>query len=130
MHHTYTMRAKSTRVRGKVVTDRVYVCVTSSREDDGTGKLKIDKGLLPFINISAEVIRRSGDTSSSEMPGLAAMHTLFLREHNKLCDALRTHPDVDSTWTDIDYYQNARRILNFECSERLASPKGRGTPLE
>ena len=89
---------------------------TILREYDGTGKMKIEPHtfLLPKINIRSEVERRSGDTRTTEMPGLTSIHTVFLREHNNLCDALKTHPDVDSSWGDEDFYQNARRILIAE----------------
>ena len=70
--------------------------------------------LLPRIKIKTEASRRAGDTRALEMPGLASVHTVFVREHNQLCDALKTHPDVDSTWGDEDFYQNARRILIAE----------------
>ena len=78
------------------------------RKNDGSGRLKADRNfLLPTINKE----RTAGDNRAIEMPGLAAMHTIFLREHNSLCDALKNHPDVDSSWEDEDYFQNARRIL-------------------
>ena len=83
---------------------------------DGTGKLRTENNtfLLPRIKIKTEASRRAGDTRALEMPGLASVHTVFVREHNQLCDALKTHPDVDSTWGDEDFYQNARRILIAE----------------
>ena len=78
------------------------------REQDGTGKLKVNSNsLLPLIMGG----RRAGDSRALEMPGLAAMHTVFVREHNRICDALRDHPNVDSSWVDEDYFLNARRIL-------------------
>ena len=82
------------------------------RAFDGLGKLAVEgDNLLPgadALTVSA------GDVRAPEMPGLAAMHTLFVREHNRLCDALATHPDVTDDWTDEDYFQNARRILIAE----------------
>ena len=77
---------------------------------DGTGKLKLDSGsLLPFLGTDARV---AGDIRSGETPGLAVMHTLFVREHNRICDDLRAnHQGVDSTWTDEDFFQNARRLI-------------------
>merc|ERR1719450_1236135 len=78
------------------------------RENDGSGKLKLDSNfLLPILSEE----RRAGDVRAREMPGLAAMHTLFAREHNRICDMLKsTHPGKP----DEDYFQNARRILIAE----------------
>ena len=42
------------------------------------------------------------------MPGLNAMHTLMVREHNRLCDMIKF---LEPNFTDEDIYQNAKRIL-------------------
>ena len=76
---------------------------------DGTGKLAVDEyNLLPFLGADE---RKAGDVRAREMPGLATMHTLWVREHNRLCDALTNHKDVTSDWTDDDYFENEREIL-------------------
>ncbi len=96
---------------------------------DGTGKLKVSKGdLLPWNTVDGErngdidptspfmaddtrVLDKwyvAGDIRANENPLLIAMHTLFVREHNRLCDELRAnHPN----WTGEQIYQRARKFV-------------------
>lgn len=55
-----------------------------------------------------------GDVRAREMPGLASMHTLFLREHNRI--ALKFNDIVDTAMPDRDehIYQMTRRIVIAE----------------
>ena len=49
-----------------------------------------------------------GDVRANENPLLLAMHTVFVREHNRLCDELFvSNPD----WTDELIYQRARKLV-------------------
>ncbi|NXP35560.1 PERE peroxidase, partial [Leiothrix lutea] len=50
----------------------------------------------------------AGDTRASEMLDLACMHTLFMREHNRLAGKLRS---LNPHWNDEKLYQEARKIL-------------------
>ena len=50
----------------------------------------------------------AGDVRANEQVGLTAMHTLFVREHNRLADAIR---DEDPTLSGDDVYEEARRIV-------------------
>ena len=84
------------------------------RMRDGSGKLRVGTNdLLPKLNQGQAT---AGDVRAREMPGLASMHTLFLREHNRLCDLLKSDSRT-SGWGDEAYYQNARRILIAEMQQ-------------
>ena len=73
------------------------------------GKLKVGKNnLLPKDETGLDM---AGDHRVSEMPGLASMHTLFLREHNRICNMIQSKYPY---WKDEKIYQNARRILIAE----------------
>lgn len=93
------------------------------------GKLKVSAGnLLPFNTTTGEFdapvdptaphmddalgtnekLFVGGDVRVNENPLLTAFHTLFVRQHNLLCDQLSTeHPD----WTDEQLYQHARKLV-------------------
>ena len=53
----------------------------SLRANDGTGRLLVDENdLLPKIpNLDMDAMRVAGDVRALEMPGLATMHTLWVR---------------------------------------------------
>ncbi|KAM8817284.1 eosinophil peroxidase [Rhynchonycteris naso] len=77
------------------------------------------RALLPFDNLHDDpclLTNRAaripcflaGDTRSTENPNLAAIHTLFLREHNRLAAELRR---LNPQWTGDKLYQEARKIV-------------------
>ena len=58
-------------------------------------------------NIPTEMFL-AGDVRANEQLGLATMHTLFVREHNRLVTILdRAYPDAD----DEDLYQMGRKLV-------------------
>ncbi len=50
----------------------------------------------------------AGDVRANENPLLIGIQTIFLREHNRLCDVLKEdHPN----WNDEQLYQRARKLV-------------------
>jgi hypothetical protein len=86
---------------------------------DGTGRLRVSPGsdgdLLPF-NTSGlpnaggtdPTLFLAGDVRANEQVALAAMHTLFMREHNRLAAEIAL---ADPTLTGDEIYEEARRIV-------------------
>jgi len=86
---------------------------------DGTGRLKTSAGdLLPWNTAGlpnapgpSASFFLAGDVRANEQVALTALHTLFVREHNRLADYFRTnHPDL----TGDEIYESARRIVGAE----------------
>jgi len=88
---------------------------------DGTGRMKTSVGNLPPLNVGDVLPNANptnqnpqdmfvcGDVRSNENPALFSMHTLFLRNHNRLCERFAAeHPE----WRGDDecLFQEARRL--------------------
>lgn len=56
----------------------------------------------------------AGDPRSNEQTGLTAVHTLFVREHNRWADRLALE---NPSWTDEDIFQTARKIVGAEVAK-------------
>ena len=105
--------AESTREQINGITAFVDASNVYGSDDDSAtalrgsdGKLLVDEhNLLPK---NADGVRIAGDVRAIEMPGLAAMHTLFVREHNRIAEQLAGQGDDE--WI----YQNVRRIVIAE----------------
>lgn len=92
---------------------------TALRTNDGTGRLKTSDGnLLPF-NVdgfpnaggNSPALFLAGDVRANEQAGLAAMHTLFVREHNRLAKIIAAK---HSNFSGDRIYQRARRIVGAQ----------------
>jgi hypothetical protein len=86
------------------------------RTNDGTGRLLVSPGdLLPFNTAglpnaggTGPELFLAGDVRANEQVGLTAMHTLFVREHNRLATEIAA---ADPSLTGEEIYQEARRIV-------------------
>ena len=88
------------------------------RAGDGTGRLATSRGgrFLPFntqglpneggADLTGLFV--AGDVRANEQIGLIAMHTLFVREHNRLAGIIA---DQDPDLSGDEIYQLARRIV-------------------
>ena len=78
------------------------------------GLLKTEPGdLLPLLpnEMTGVPEATAGDVRARENPGLAGMHTIFLREHNRIARELKRRRP---SWNDETLYQQARRIVAAE----------------
>ena len=89
------------------------------RTNDGTGKLKTSAGdLLPFntggfpnAGGHSDTLFLAGDVRANEQVGLTAMHTLFVREHNRLAEEFK---EKNPRWSGDRIYERARRIVGAQ----------------
>ena len=114
------------------------------RRMDGTGKLKTETSengeVIPLTNkVEFDVAKLDhqdlknmflvGDIRGNETTMLLSMHTVFLREHNRLCD-LFVASDPSLAGRDETIYQMARRRItgymqHITCNEWLPIVTGR-----
>uniref|UniRef100_A0A7M5UE79 Uncharacterized protein n=1 Tax=Clytia hemisphaerica TaxID=252671 RepID=A0A7M5UE79_9CNID len=86
----------------------------SLRKLDGTGQLKVRSGnLLPFQPSSKPCstpggCSLSGDIRADENIALHAMHTVWVREHNRVVTKLA---QLHDNWNEEKLYQEARKIV-------------------
>ncbi len=88
------------------------------RRLDGSGKLKTNDGYLPnnvdgFANAggSSDQLFLAGDVRANEQVGLLALHTLFVREHNRLAQELvEREPGLSGD----EIYQQARMLVGAQ----------------
>ncbi len=89
------------------------------RTNDGTGRLRMSDGrLLPFNDNglpnaggSSDALFLAGDVRANEQVGLTAMHTLFVREHNRLANQIRSQ---NANLSGDQIYERARRIVGAQ----------------
>ena len=73
----------------------------------GADFLPLNNPMLSNAPTSEKIYFLAGDHRSNEHPMLTTFHTIFVREHNSICDELKAS---FPTWSDQMLYENARRI--------------------
>ncbi|MEL7311144.1 MAG: peroxidase family protein [Pseudomonadota bacterium] len=121
--HVLNPRQQINEITGWIDASNVYGSdVTRSRAlrtMDGTGMLKTSAGdLLPYnteglanAGGSGAELFLAGDVRANEQVGLAVMHTLFVREHNRLAREIAA---LDPSLNGELIYQRARRIVGAQ----------------
>ncbi len=95
---------------------------TALRLNDGSGKLRTSDGnLLAFNHFglpndggTGPELFIAGDVRANEHVGLTAMHTLFVREHNRLAEEIAIN---NPSLSGEEIYQRARRIVGAQMQE-------------
>jgi hypothetical protein len=82
--------------------------------EPGSCKLRTSEGNMPPMTTTPDEKGRffflTGDLRVDEHAVLTAMHTIWMREHNRLCDEIsREHPD----WSADQQFDLARKVHNF-----------------
>ena len=94
---------------------------TTLRANNG-GRLATSAGnMMPFnttglpnandLGLPEGNLYLGGDVRSNEQTGLTAMHTLFVREHNRLAGEIAA---AEPGWNDETIYQRARKIVGAQ----------------
>ena len=89
------------------------------RTNDGTGKLKTSPGnFLPYNELGLPNFRfrgpdffLAGDERANENIGLTSLHTLFVREHNRLAEQIAGR---DDSLSGEEIYQMARKMVGAQ----------------
>lgn len=120
---TTNPRQQMNQITGWIDASNVYGAsqarANALRANDGTGRLKVSAGnLLPFNTDGfpnaggpSPTLFLAGDVRANEQVGLTAMHTLFMREHNRLATNIAAaNPGMGGD----DIYQKARQIVGAQ----------------
>jgi len=86
--------------------------LAAALRDPASGKMQVTPhptgDLLPISGLGEFV---AGDERVNEQPGLTSVHTLFVREHNRLAAQIAA---ANPGWSNEQVYQRARKIVGAE----------------
>ena len=101
---------------GSMIYGNNPVTAQSLRDASGGGRLRVGytlpgntKPSLPLNAAGTGFV--AGDSRVNEQPGLVTMHTIWMREHNRVAAALAS---LNPNWSDERLYQEARKIVGAE----------------
>lgn len=119
------INAATSFIDGSMVYGSSEEVAASLRSFEGGRLLTSENNLLP---IAESGFFYAGDVRANEQHGLTAMHTLYVREHNRIADELTAQ---NPTLTDEETYQHARATVIAEIqaitfNEYLPALLGRG----
>jgi len=122
-HDREGVRQQVNEVTGWIDASHIYgsdaTRANALRAHDGSGRLQVSSGdLLPFnlyglpnAGGPSPHLFLAGDIRANEQVGLTTLHTLFVREHNRLAELLRARYPAAGGDT---IYNRARRLVRAE----------------
>ncbi len=92
-------------LQGKLKTSAGDLLPYNTLDASGEGTIDPNAPSMAGDNGGTAIVFVAGDVRANEQPGLTAMHTLFVREHNRICDQLM----ASGITNDEQIYQTARK---------------------
>lgn len=77
----------------------------------GGDMMPYNTGNLPNAMSTSSSFFLGGDVRANEQSGLLAMHTVFVREHNRLAGQIAA---ANPSWSDEQVYQRARKLVGAQ----------------
>ena len=93
---------------GKLLTSTGNLLPFNTFTHEYGGQIDVTAPFMDNENPYNDQLFVAGDSRANENVALASFHTIFVREHNRLCDELAL---INPSWDDEQLYQHARKIV-------------------